>query len=291
MAPIAEDLPCSPVLGNEWKAGRLPYLIVRLKQQLLAISSASVRQLLIVPDVVAVPGQPTEVRGMINVRGDIMPLVDLRVQLGMTSLWQDTAQTIEILQEREQDHKNWLAELQASVDERRPFKLARDPHQCKFGKWYDTYRPDNQSVAFLSHWQSFAKPHARIHAIADRVCQLADRGDFSGANGIIEAARHGELLEMIGLFGTARNMLKTTTREVAIVLRQSNRQLALSADEVVAVEALHAATVESCSELAGVSSTSLTPRIARRHPSGQIVLVTDADRLFEGSYANVGAEK
>jgi hypothetical protein len=50
------------------------------------------------------------------------------------------------MRDREQDHRNWLAELEACVREHRPFGMARDPHQCKFGLWYDRYKTEDRRL-------------------------------------------------------------------------------------------------------------------------------------------------
>ncbi len=259
---------------------RLSFLIVRLMQTRLAIPAQRVSQLLLLPEVTRLPQAPPEVRGMINIRGELMPLLDLRVVLGMPSFIAETQEVIQTLNEREQDHKNWIAELQASVEQKRPFKLARNPHLCKFGKWYDTYRPQNQSVAFLSLWHSFDQPHRMIHGIADRVCALADGGDHAGAKAIIETTRGRELREIIELFAEARELLRQTTREVAMVLRQEQLQVDVSVDEVMAIEPLDHATVDYLSEM-NRGTSSLTPQVAKRRGSGELALVLDTRRLLE----------
>jgi chemotaxis signal transduction protein len=81
-----------------------------------------------VSEVASIPNMPDFVRGAINLRGRVMPLVDLRKRLGMVSASEETSEFIRLMMQREQDHKNWLAELEASVRERREFKLTTDPH-------------------------------------------------------------------------------------------------------------------------------------------------------------------
>jgi purine-binding chemotaxis protein CheW len=258
-----------------------PYVILRLRSQQLALEAGRVRRLILMPKVVALPRQPAATRGVIAVRGRTMPLVDLRVLLGMPSARAETDQVINLLCEREQDHRNWLSELEASVREKRPFKLARDPHQCKFGKWYDTYTPDNQSVALLALWRSFVKPHAEIHGIAERVCALGASGEHGAAQALIEATREGQLKAMIGIFEATRQMLRQNTREVAVVLERQGRQMSLTADEVLAIEGLGADALEPLPESAGSGGTEFTPHVARRPGSDSVVLVLDTERLFE----------
>ncbi|MGD0769023.1 MAG: chemotaxis protein CheW [Tepidisphaeraceae bacterium] len=268
---------------------QLPHVIVRIKEQQLAISSACVRRLLLMPEVIAVPHSPPEIRGVIKVRNVVIPLLDLRVQFGMPSFNQEAQETVQLLHDREQDHKNWIAELLASVDAKRPFTLARNPHQCKFGKWYDSYKPENQSVAFLSVWRAFDKPHCRIHAIADKVCDLAAKGDYAAARDVITATRNTDLQEMIQLFAEVRAILRETTREVAIVLGKADHQLAVCADGIVAIETLDHDAIQPLSELFDTSNAVLTPYVARRPNSSQVVLVLDSEQLFKRAHSRVPA--
>ncbi len=48
-----------------------------------------------------------------------------------------------LMRQREEDHRNWLNELEKSVKEKSEFRLARDPHKCAFGRWYYSYRSDS----------------------------------------------------------------------------------------------------------------------------------------------------
>ena len=242
------------------------------------------------PEVTAIPHSPPEIRGVIDVRNVVIPLLDLRVQFGLPSFLQEAQETVQLLNDREQDHKNWIAELLASVDAKRPFTLARNPHQCKFGKWYDAYKPENQSVAFLSVWHALDKPHCRIHAIADKVCDLAAKGDYAAARDIITATRNTDLQEIIRLFSEVRTMLRETTREVAIVLGQADHRLAVCADGIVAIETLDPETIQPFSELFNnACNAELTPYVARRPNSSQAVLVLDGDQLFKRAHSRVPA--
>ena len=265
------------------------YLIVRLGEQEVAIRASRVMQLLLMPDVTAMPKAPPEVRGMINVRGQVIPLIDLRIKLGMPSFVQEVEQINQLLNEREQDHKNWIATLEKSVEQKQPFTLARDPHKCKFGVWYDTYKPRNSSVAFLSLWRSLDDPHKGIHAIADHVCALAAKEDFAGARALIDHTRNGHLKDIIRLFEEVRVMLRQTTREVAVLLGQSNRQIAISADEVTAIEALDESTLKPLSEIMLERHASITPMVAQRRGADHVTMILDTDPLFQGADALAAA--
>lgn len=61
----------------------LPWVVVEADKRLFAIATGQVREMLIAPRVARVPRTPESVRGVMNLRGQVMPLVDLRMRLGV----------------------------------------------------------------------------------------------------------------------------------------------------------------------------------------------------------------
>ncbi len=59
------------------------YLTFRLGQEIFAVDVFRVREVLDVADITRVPRSPRYMRGMINVRGNVVPVMDLRSKFGM----------------------------------------------------------------------------------------------------------------------------------------------------------------------------------------------------------------
>jgi hypothetical protein len=115
------------------------WLIFELCQQHYALPALQVREMVAMQgqQVRAVPQAAAYVPGVVNLRNQVIPVIDMRTLLNLPSVDDESASIIEELHQREEDHINWLNELEACVDEQRTFRLATDPHLCKFGKWYD----------------------------------------------------------------------------------------------------------------------------------------------------------
>jgi purine-binding chemotaxis protein CheW len=60
------------------------YLTFRLDQELFAIDIVRVREVLELSSVTKVPCTPDFMRGVINLRGNVVPVVDMRLKLGMS---------------------------------------------------------------------------------------------------------------------------------------------------------------------------------------------------------------
>ncbi|MBL8230756.1 MAG: chemotaxis protein CheW [Bryobacterales bacterium] len=250
---------------------KMPWLIAQLGQQLYGVRCGVVREMVIMPEVCAVPGVPGYVRGVMNLRGRVTPLVDLRVRLGMRSSVGDLEAMCDLMQQRAQDHRRWLEELEACVKENRRFGLARDPHQCAFGKWYDQFRTDNIVVAALL--KRFDAPHQRVHALAAEVDDLVGQGCARQALNLLNSARSTVLSRMLGLFSELQETLRECHREIAILIDGECGSFAVSVDAPVAVETLmevDAAVVEGTVPSVG---DRLITSVAKRSKTQELVFL------------------
>jgi purine-binding chemotaxis protein CheW len=263
---------------------KLPYVIFQIQEGRYGITARAVREILVMPKVTGTAGAPPEVRGVINLRGKILTLVDLRVKLGMPPLRAEMDELIQLLHDREEDHRKWLAELEACVREHRPFRLARDPHKCKFGLWYDQFVTKDRLLRMVL--PSMDAPHKAIHATAEEVLRRAEHDNFDGALELIATRRSQELSTLIKLFAEARHTLADGHREVAIVLSRDNHWLAFSADQVESAEQIPEDRIEPMT-LAGAGLSYGCPfRVGRRPKTDKTVLILDDEFFFPSAAVN-----
>ena len=78
------------------------YITFKLGQESFAINVAQVREVLEIPQITKVPTAPHYMRGVVNVRGKAIPVVDLRLKFGLPPV-PDTLQTRIIVIELELD--------------------------------------------------------------------------------------------------------------------------------------------------------------------------------------------
>jgi len=103
------------------------YLTFRLGEEGFAIEISRIREVLDFTDLTKVPRTPDYMRGVINLRGNVVPVVDLRLQLGMSAV-EKTVDTCIVIVEVEIGsdllHVGMLADsVQEVVD--------IDPHQIE----------------------------------------------------------------------------------------------------------------------------------------------------------------
>ncbi|HUI57588.1 MAG TPA: chemotaxis protein CheW [Bryobacteraceae bacterium] len=255
----------------------MPWAIIDVKKRLFAIGAEYLRQIVMMPSVTTVPQVPSFVRGVINLRGKVIPLIDLRVRLGMTSVTEETEGFCKMLQDREEDHRRWLNELRRSVEERQVFSLATDPHKCAFGKWYDSYHSDDPWLASLL--KKFDQPHKGIHALAAQVKEMQQQGRGDDAVRLITGAGGNILSTMVKLFAEAKTMVRESCRETVLAITVAHRLMAITADSAVAVEKLR---IEGLPSGTMSSENSLVRRLGRRANRDEMVLIIEPERILDG---------
>jgi purine-binding chemotaxis protein CheW len=78
------------------RAGK--YLTFRLDKEEFGIQVLSVREIMGVQDITVVPGMPPHLKGVINLRGKIIPVVDLRLKFGLSGHFFTPATCIVVVQ-------------------------------------------------------------------------------------------------------------------------------------------------------------------------------------------------
>lgn len=193
------------------------------------------------------------VRGLILHQGTVIPVFDLRSELGMQPMEAETAEFIEILDGRKRDHINWLNELEASVRENRAFHLSSNHHECEFGKWYDRLLAHPEELSRFTNGNStlqailrpFDEPHQRIHKLAVHVGHLREQGHNDEAMLQIERTRHGDLDAMITLFDRTKELVTSLRRTLMLVLEHEGDKLGVLIDQVHCLKSLGAEHMQS----------------------------------------------
>jgi chemotaxis signal transduction protein len=270
------------------------WVVVRLRDQLFGIEARYVQEMTTTQRrrIHTLPRAPVGVAGVLKLRDRVFPVVDLRVLLGMSSMAAETASLVGLLEERERDHVNWLNELEACVNEKREFRLATDPHLCKFGKWYDTMMADETARGrifsnnvtlervLLGILRQFDLPHQRIHGVALSVTQALAEQRVDQAHAIIEQTRTTDLAAVRRLFADTRTAVQEMMYPLIGVLEIQGRVIGVLVDTIEAVRDIPQEQVDRTrtTDLA----TSFVVGFAKQSedPSGKMTTLLKAESLL-----------
>ncbi len=269
---------------NEQKDGNgLPWVTFKLAGQYYAVNSAYVVSIDRAPvEVTDISYASDYIRGVMEFRGGVIPLADMRRLLGMKSMEEELSEFVAMLEARKQDHINWVETLKKSVNEGTAFTLATDPHKCAFGRWYDHYQTDNASVRY--HLNKIDEPHKALHACADEVrkctqeCTTCKRGECLKRP--LERAMSQYMPTIVALLEDAKQVFREEYREMAVVLQNGEKLAGLLVDEASGVEQLAFLEEE---QPAGGNPTEkeLVKGVAKRTGGEQMVLVLDGGDTVE----------
>ena len=152
-------------MESMYDSGILPtsdidYIVFTSHDHLLALPYCDVIQIVDSPSSTFLPHMPHAIRGVIDYMGEAIPLIDTRIRLSEKSRKEEVDDFVKTFMLRKQDHLNWIENLKNSVNKDEIISVQKDPHQCAFGKWYDTYVPHTLKLA--SYMKRFDVPHKAI---------------------------------------------------------------------------------------------------------------------------------
>ncbi|MCP4351916.1 MAG: chemotaxis protein CheW [Desulfobacterales bacterium] len=93
------------------------YLTFRLGDEVFALDVAQVREVLDLSTITKVPGSPDFMRGVINVRGSVVPVIDLRLKFGLPQTDNTVDTRIVVMEISLEGEITVLGSLADSVDE------------------------------------------------------------------------------------------------------------------------------------------------------------------------------
>lgn len=258
------------------------WLTIKLQTQLYAIESPFVESISLLEENISILPESTVIKpGIIHSRGRVIPIINLRAALGLNTLEEDQAAFDDMLEQRKKDHIHWVDELERCLEEDDTFHLATDPHQCTFGKWYDTYQTDNQIIAF--HLKKIDEPHKKLHHTAHlafecpRHCDDCEREKCLREQLKEDANTYMKIV--VELIDQAKTIFRENARTMCVIVKdKQNSLLGLLVDEVLAVETLALKNLPvSCMNESG---PQLLSHIGEKQGSTETILVLNMDGIF-----------
>ena len=107
------------------------YLTFKLDEEIFALDVAKVREILEESSITKVPQTPEFMRGVINLRGSVVPVIDLRLKFGMTRTEKTVNTCIIVVEVQLEDEVIVLGALADSVQEvieMEPAQIEAAPH-------------------------------------------------------------------------------------------------------------------------------------------------------------------
>ena len=151
---------------------------------------------------------PNENKSFIGVK-DYMetptPIFDLGIVLNNQSTNKTNAELTDLLVEKEKDHQQWLSALEHSLLTGAAFPNTIDPDKCDFGRWYNSFKTDNEDLQNIL--DKFDTPHRELHAMAREFLDLQKTMTKENVIRLFEEKKRQVFNQLIRLFESAREQI------------------------------------------------------------------------------------
>lgn len=219
---------------------KYPFIVFEAAENLYCVNSKYVSTIMQIPEFEQVPEAPPEITGLFLSRGETVTMVDLRKLLNKKTLEEEYQDFCGMMEERKQDHVEWVNALEHTAQTGDKFKLATDPHKCKLGKWYYSFKSDNQEVNF--HLHKLEEPHCRLHEAALEVesclqdCDNCKRPEC--LKKVLERVRQESMPQILGLLDQTKEIFRSTVYHEMVLVLNGEKKYGVVVDKVLAVEQL-----------------------------------------------------
>lgn len=216
-----------------------PYIVFKINEGLYCVNSKNISTILQLPDYQTLPEAPPFMTGIFKYRNTIVEMLDIRTLFHIPTLKQAYLAFVRMLDDRKQDHINWVLELERSLKAGEKFTLATDPHKCAFGKWYDAYPFGDDATSF--HMRKIEEPHRRLHEAADtaakcsRDCAFCTKTEC--VQNVLERVKKESMQQILRLLDETKEVFHATFYHEMVLLLE-NSGLGIVVDEVLSVENL-----------------------------------------------------
>lgn len=260
---------------------QFPSILFRLKMDYYAINCKHVASIMQMTDYERLPQTPENVIGIFKFMDQVIPIISLRQLFGHPSLEQEGKEFAQMLNQRKEDHIHWVKELNRCLRSGEPFTLATDPHKCAFGRWYDHYKPESQSIKY--QLRKLEEPHRLLHETAQHAKECNQDHDACRREkclkDILNQAENIYMPKILNLLEETKDAFEAHQRSMLIVIDTGSSTYAVTVDEVLAVEDLvDVAAEEQVDKLKG---SRFITEIKKSQQSSRLVFVIDEIKLTE----------
>ncbi len=231
------------IASSEQAAKTFPSLSFQVDKNRCSITARCVSSIILMPEqIVSYPEAPAYCKGVIDLRGQVIPLVDTRTLFGLPTLEQEYADFCAMLDARKQDHVKWVKELERCIEQDASFPLAVDHHLCALGKWCDSFHSENSALMF--HLHKLDDPHQRLHVVARHYNECREHRTDCGQDAQIqrdtEMAGSQYMPTILKLLNEAKEIFYSSYQAIVIILEGTQGMLGLIVDQVFSVDAVTA---------------------------------------------------
>ena len=258
-----------------------PWLIFLLDEVSYGINTAMVQSIMKRPEeIVALPEAPSYIRGVVRIREEVVPVLDLRHLYGLPSAEEEYLEFKQMIDRRKEDHEHWIDALVHSAQTGEAFQLATDPRQCAFGKWYYAFTSDAQQINFML--KKVEAPHRKLHETALEMLRCSQEHEDCMREECLKVtlkkAKEELMPQILNLLDEVKEVFHHRYQEKMIVVENEKRKIAVVVDDVKAID--HLTIAEGQEKFSEMTRNQYIESVGRGTKSEELILMVRAESFL-----------
>jgi chemotaxis signal transduction protein len=258
-----------------------PWVLVRVRDQFFGLPATHVREMADMPKVTRVPDTPEYVLGLITLRGQVIPAVDLRRRMGYPTMDQDLSDITRELDVAEQEHLHQLQEYDATLSQSTPARGKRKARVCPLRAWFDSSRAGSGMA--MTHLKRLDGPDSAFHAGLRAMEEMSRGRKGEAVRAALADLKTKEMADLSRAFAQARERLQGSRRQIVVVVDWDHHNLGLAVDQVESIERLKPGSLEELPQVPTGLVSELTTSVGKRTRDDGLALLLEIPALFRGT--------
>jgi len=183
-------------------------------------------------DIQRLPVEERGLCGVVKFQDVLVPVLDYAHRIGMPSGLDTQATLLATFAAHEQDHLDWLSELETCVKSDKVFTKALHPDECDYGKWHQSFQSqDEELIGLMAQLQ---QPHRHLHVQAEKIVTLRADNKHKQALELYQHETVSTMSRLRVLFERIHDHIQSAMRPVLLYVTDDGKtpRYALMIDQI-----------------------------------------------------------
>lgn len=217
----------------------LPWIIFKLKDNYFALNSSLVSGIQSLPPITPVPEIPSVFKGVCNIRGEVIPLADLRALLSMSSVESDRKAILDIVSAGKNDYAQRIEACEDWILAGRKTEPRFDVTDLAFTRWLAD--GGCTSAAAMAKFRALdTLKDEYLETVKQIIAHMGDNGLDRDGERLFRELREDSRKRLLSVFDSAAEIIDDGFTEMIITLSKDvgdqTPYIGVTVDEVHSVD-------------------------------------------------------
>jgi chemotaxis signal transduction protein len=260
-------------------------VIIKLGDKLFSVKADQVLSMEALRDVKKIPYVPNHMRGVVELRGQVIPLVDLRVLLDLGSYLDELKDLLCHIEKGEADFKMLLSETEKAISESDSNDFCKVNMQG-FISWLENFQTENIFISDVLG--ALYRNIQHICKLLSEVRNYIQKSESDIALQLLSQIKEDELDRLTESFALAKDVVSNKNNELFIVVQAGSNKFAVTVDHIIAVDIIKNVedTEDSFFEFLNQDLKGLIESLGRNKRFDELIISLNLEKLY--GYLNLG---